>query len=674
MKKLCITACFALLLNANLTAQTFHEWEGLYSQLCDYDDLEDSNLENLYELLCELEANPIDLNNASDDDIRQLTFLNSEQMEGLSEYIDRYKPLRSLGELAMIVPMDPLRLQLLQHFTYVSNEEEKQQFPSIKDILKYGRNEIVATAKIPLYERKGDKNGYLGYKYKHWFRYSFKYGQYLQIGLTGAQDAGEPFFAGGNNLGYDHYAYYAIIRKLGILKTLAMGQYKARFGLGLILNTGFTLGKTTSMVMSMPANYISPNASRSEGNYLHGAATTISIAKHLDATALVSWRKVDATLNDNGSVKTLLKTGYHRTQSEMLRKHNTTQLTTGANLRWRLGGLHIGASGLYTSFNRQLNPNTNQVFRQHYPTGSNFFNASIDYGYLNHRININGETATNDNGAIATLNSISIKASSSLTLSTIQRYYSYKYYSLYSASFSDGGHVQNESGIYLGINWSPIARLSMIAYTDYAYFPWARYGVSTSSHSFDNMLQATYSFSSSLSITTRYRLRIRQEDYTNPTTKLTSLIDKTEHRARVVLAYAGKNYSLKTQADAALTTFPHYAEDKSNSFGWLISQTAGYNISFINLYAGIAYFRTHDYNSRLYVYERGMLYNFSFPMFYGEGMHLSLLLKGNINKNLSLLCKVATTKYFDRDKISNSYQMIDSSHMTDVDLQVKWKF
>ena len=27
---------------------------------------------------------------------------------------------------------------------------------------------------VPLYEREGDRNGYLGYKYKHWFRYSFK--------------------------------------------------------------------------------------------------------------------------------------------------------------------------------------------------------------------------------------------------------------------------------------------------------------------------------------------------------------------------------------------------------------------------------------------------------------------------------------------------------------------
>lgn len=100
-----------------------------------------------------------------------------------------------MGELAMIESLDAVRRQLLYYFVYIDNEQKKT-FPTIKNILKYGKNDIIATAKIPLYERKGDKNGYMGYKYKHWFRYTFKYGQYVQIGLTGSQDAGEPFFAG----------------------------------------------------------------------------------------------------------------------------------------------------------------------------------------------------------------------------------------------------------------------------------------------------------------------------------------------------------------------------------------------------------------------------------------------------------------------------------------------
>ena len=291
------------------TPTTKHTWQGFFEQLTDYDDIDNGNLEELYDIMCELESSPIDLNSATDDDIQRLTFLNDEQREQLTEYLDRYRPLRSMGEIAMISSMDPLRMQLMRNFTYISEENRERSFPSINDILKYGKNEIVATTKVPFYNRKGDYNGYLGYKYKHWTRYKFQYGQYLQIGLLGTQDAGEPFFSNKNSMGYDHYAYYAIIRNLGRLKTLVAGQYKLRFGLGLAMNTGFNIGKTTSLTMSTPANSITTNSSRSDAYYLQGVATTISVNPTLDLTAFASYRKIDATLNEDGSIKTILKTG-----------------------------------------------------------------------------------------------------------------------------------------------------------------------------------------------------------------------------------------------------------------------------------------------------------------------------------------------------------------------------
>ena len=53
----------------------------------------------------------------------------------------------------------------------------------------------------------GDKNGYLGYQYKHSIRYDFTYGDKVRFGVLGAQDAGEPFLAGKNSMGYDFYSF-----------------------------------------------------------------------------------------------------------------------------------------------------------------------------------------------------------------------------------------------------------------------------------------------------------------------------------------------------------------------------------------------------------------------------------------------------------------------------------
>lgn len=161
MKPTLITALLIVIstLCAAQTDTQVRSWQNLYEQLSDIDDMESGSLDDMYERLCELEDSPIDLNNATDDDLQQLTFLSEQQREDLTAYLYYYRPLRSMGEIAMIESMDPLRIQLLRHFTFIgSNDTEKQVF-SLEKALKYGKNELVATTKIPFYERKGDRNG-----------------------------------------------------------------------------------------------------------------------------------------------------------------------------------------------------------------------------------------------------------------------------------------------------------------------------------------------------------------------------------------------------------------------------------------------------------------------------------------------------------------------------------
>ena len=135
-------------------------WQQYFDQLNDMEDMESTNLEELYDQMCELEDSPVNLNTATADDMKRLMFLNAAQAEELTEYIDSYRPLRSIGELAMIKSIDPIRLQLLMCFTYIDEDKEKNSFPKLGNILKYGKHDIVATAKIPFYTRKGDRDGY----------------------------------------------------------------------------------------------------------------------------------------------------------------------------------------------------------------------------------------------------------------------------------------------------------------------------------------------------------------------------------------------------------------------------------------------------------------------------------------------------------------------------------
>ncbi|EJW94129.1 hypothetical protein EVA_17764, partial [gut metagenome] len=208
---------------------------------------------------------------------------------------------------------------------------------------------VVGQASVPFYDRQGDRKGYLGPKYRHSLRYSFQYGPYVKAGLTAAQDAGESFFSGGNRWGYDHYSYYVVAQKMTRhLKTVAVGRYRVRMGLGLVVNNDVGFGK----MMTLPSLFrtgcsIRGHASRSSYNYLQGAAAEVALSKHLVLSAFFSWRTIDATLTKDGKgIATLLQTGYHRTPSEMSRKDNASQTASGGHVAWRHGGFHLGATGI----------------------------------------------------------------------------------------------------------------------------------------------------------------------------------------------------------------------------------------------------------------------------------------------------------------------------------------
>ena len=636
-------------------AQSEHEWEKYLNEVMTAEDMESAEWEDCYETLCELALHPMDVNQATREELEQLPFLSAQQVEEIVEYLYRYGPMKSLAELQMIRSLDYERRRLLTFFIYIG---EAQHEKAGKDYL---RNELMATVRVPFYERKGDKDGYLGYPYRHWVKYQLTYGDRVKAGIVGAQDAGEPFFSNKNRLGYDFYSVYLQLKQLGRIENLVAGKYRVSMGMGLIINNSFALGKLSTLQnLGRSATTLRPHASRSAADYLNGAGATVSIAKGLTATAFFSYRRQDATLKKDGTISAIVTSGYHRTKTEMEKKNNLKTTTLGGSVRYQDHGLHAALNAVGTHLNRRLSPNTSVAYRKYYPQGYDFLNISTDYGYVQHRFAFNGETAINKDGALATVNSLSLRLNGEWSMMVLQRYYSYRYTSLYARCFSDGGRVQNESGVYLGASWQPSPSWKLSAYTDYAYFPRPRYQVSQPSRSWDNLLQATYTHSR-WTLSGRYRFRIRQKD------REKSLINQNEHRGRLTAAYDGRLNS-RTQLDFNMIN------SAEGHRGYMVSQTLGYSHRWLRLNAGAGYFHTDDYDSRIYLYEQGPLYSYSFSQYYGQGIRYWMMCRANIGKRLMLTAKIGTTDYFDRAETGTSYQQIKASSQTDLDLQLRWKF
>ena len=655
---------FVLCVSMTYAQKSQHSWESLLNDVMALEDGESLSWQETYDILCELEQHPIDLNNATREDLEAIPFLTAQQVMDICEYLYKYAPMRSLGELAMIESLDYYQCELLRHFV-VLGEVKQPGFPSVKNILKYGGHEVVATAKLPFYKRKGDDDGYLGSPYKHSLKYTFTYGQYVKAGVLGSQDAGEPFFTKGNTLGYDFYSFYLQLRKMGRLKNLVVGRYKAKFGMGLVLNNDFMLGKIASLQQLGSTEYnVRAHSSRMESNYLQGAAATLNVAHGLDVTAFVSCRYIDATLNKDSTIATILDDGYHRTQTEMDKKNNSSVTMGGMNINYRHGGFHVGATGIFSHLSRDIHPNTSAIYRMYYAAGNNLWNVSMNYGYVSKKLQLSGETATGDCGALATINTLSYRATGDLDLCALQRFYSKKYYSLYSESFSEGGRVQDESGFYVGMNWHPSEKFRLLGYFDFAFFPWPKYQAAIASHAYDGFLQTTYK-RGRWSVLARYRLKIREKD----NEEKTALINRTEQRGRVAIGYDGGVWSTTTQADVV------YVSYKEKDFGWMVSESVSLRpLEWLSIVGNIGYFNTDSYEARIYTYEKGPLYTFNFPSFYGEGIRYSLFARADFSRKVMMIARIATTNYFDRNTIGTSHQKISHSSMTDLELQLRLKF
>jgi hypothetical protein len=89
---------------------------------------------------------------------------------------------------------------------------------------------------------------------------------------------------------------------------------------------------------------------------------------------------------------------------------------------------------------------------------------------------------------------------------------------------------------------------------------------------------------------------------------------------------------------------------------------------------GFAYFHSSEWNSRISIYEKNVLYAFASSSYYGEGLRYYALVKWKISNPLTIYLKAASTHYFDRNVISSSLEEIEGREKSDIYVLIKYKF
>lgn len=691
---ICVHLFFSLCLDAQILDSTSVVPESQIDVVEDF--LNNTDAENgfdfntLFESLDEAASRKINLNNTTSQELLELGLIDELAANSIVQHIRKYGKLIALYELQAIdnLSMEDIN-SLLPYVTAKGGLDDTKV--GLGTMLQKGKNEyylrwstIVEDQKgfIPPEDPDDPAQRFLGTKDRIYTRFKHSYENKLSYGFTMEKDAGEEFFNGSNSNGFDFYSAHLFLRNISNrLKSVAIGDYSVRLGQGLILNSGFGRGKSADAIrIKRNGSTLNAYTSVAENDFLRGVGATFGFGKHIEMTVFGSRLDRDANIvipdttdQEEFFFSSLQTSGLHRTSNEIEDENSITQSTIGGNIRVDAGGLKLGANVLHNSFDRPFDRNL-QAFNKFLFNSDKLLNASLDYSYLYRNLHFFGETAISDNGGIATLNSILLGLDRKTSMVLSYRNYGKDYQSLNANAFGETTSVNNESGLYLGLEILPFREWKFNAYVDVWEHPWLRFNIDAPSTGFEYLARVTYTKKRRSELYAQFRLERKQRNNTDGETIFDPLQDLTRTQLRF-------HYKVKISSAIELRNrleLSGYTESGTGeeSFGYLLYQDIIYKPKFSNFSftSRIALFDTDDFNSRIFAFENDLLYNFSIPSYFNKGIRYYINLRYKPTRSLTMEFRLAQSRFRDLDVISSGLNEIQGNTRTDVKAQIRYTF
>ena len=640
------------------------------------------DLDEIIDNLEIMRLSPLDLNTAGEEELSKLIFLSPEQIQALINYRRWNGLLGSIYELKAVPYFDLSTIRYI--LPYVKVGDGKPESFRLKYALKYGRSQLLMRYKETLERKAGyipDSSGesdYLGPPQQLYARYRYTYRRNLSAGITLEKDAGEPFRYGPVR-GADFYSAHLFVAGAGRLEALALGDFSVNMGQGLLLWTGFGYGKSPyALSIKRNAPLINRYSSVNENRFFRGAAASYRLGR-FTLTAFASRKKIDGNVEGADTsgisedfVSSFQESGLHRTPSQMEDRKSVEELASGANLSYRNENMKLGLNLLYFHFSRPLRP-LDRAYNHFDFSGSRLGGASVHYEYFWRNALFFGETAMSDNGRLATLNGLNFRLDPKTSLALLYRNYDRAYQSIYASAFGEGGEVQNEEGLYIGMASEINSKMKVQAYVDFFRFPWLRFRIDRPSSGREYLLLWEYRPSWNTQIYLRGRYEIKERNMSESEDPLHRLI--TLRRAGLRLHFSQKiNEKISIRNRLELSSYREGEEQRSTGVMLYQDLIWHWQRKPLTLYFRYALFDTDDYNSRIYAYENDLLYAFSIPAYAGRGVRWYLLAKYRLSEALRIEARFARFRYPYEHSIGTGSEEIEGNTRSDASLQLQWRF
>ncbi|WP_266202900.1 ComEA family DNA-binding protein [Pontibacter kalidii] len=687
----CVLPCLPPLLAQDYPRQNI-DLDLLVQELFAEQDDENISYEDLYETLFQYYQRPINLNRTTPEELASLYLLSRPQIVSYFNYLQENGELLSIYELQAIPGFDLPTIYRLLPFVQVRDAGlQADARPLWQRMVGEDNNALILRYERTLQERRGytsvdtssrSTTRYLGSPEKLYLRYRISHARDYSFGITAEKDAGEAFTwsPATRRYGFDFYTLHLQLYNKGRFKTIALGDYQLQFGQGLLLSSGYSVGKggETITTVSRPNLGIRPYSSVLEYAFMRGGAVTYSLGK-VDVTAFYSNKLVDANLQaqpdtldtEQQFFTGIQTTGFHRTPTELANKDAVREQVYGSSAQYRSADktLSLGITALGTQYNSAIRK-AGAPYQRFEFGGTHNYNLGTNYSYTWQNVYLFGETAMSKSGGLGSINGLVANLSRQVEMSMLYRYYARDFHTFYGSAFGEGTRNINEQGFYTGIKIKPFSRWEITAYYDRFRFPWLRYLVDAPSHGEEYLVRLYFRPNRQSSLYAQMRHESKGRNLSGNTTAMDYVAQAARRNYLLYFETSPtRTLNLKTRVQ-----FGTYEQESPQQTGYFVSQDLNFTFDRIRLSTRYALFDTDSYDTRQYAYERDVLYAFSIPAFSGRGTRFYTLLQLRPLRDLDVWVKYGLTHYRDQESIGSGLETIEGPRRSDVKVQVRYKF
>ena len=653
---------------------------------------EDVEVEQLYENLIQFYQEPLNLNAASAEELRQFFFLTDRQINNIIRYRNYYGLFLTKYELAHVPAMDRESINKLLLFVEI-RALESRNLALIQRLNKASNRYLILRQSRILEQQKGfllrdtltDRQGYNYYPGSAdqlYVRMRISQPGSISVGFTMEKDAGESldWHPEQRKYGADFFSAHAQLENVGPFDQLIIGDFNLQAGQQLVFGSGLGLGKGAMTVRSVGRSQqgVRPYTSATESGFFRGLAASWKLPlknQPLKLTVFYSSAARHARLRyDSASGQTYFRTfdltGLHRSPSEMQLRRQLREDVIGGNLHYSgsLQNLQAGINFMNSSLSVPRLP-AGALYRvtefrgDHHQMGSSYF--SYQLGHWNTFAEL-AYAGGQEWGMLAGVNGV---LNSYLESVWLYRKYSAGFHNPYGNAFGESSLNRNEEGFYWGLQLEPLARLKVGAYYDMFRFGWLRFRVDAPSQGYEYLVRAHYQINRQTELTAQYRREQKGINVSADTLAFRvvragdrqNLMFNLDHRPNEALR-------LRTRIQSS-----DFLISDSLSRGWVVAQDVSYTLGRWKADARMALINTDDFLNRQYIYENDLLYTFSVPAYSGKGIRYYFMLRYKVNRHLSAWLRWGQTMYDDRDTVGSGLDEINGNSRTQVRTQLIFK-